>query len=124
MSHQADTHVFISPEQRTENSGAMKRVTGLLVIEVRNSNPNGDPDRESDPRQRDDGRGEISPVSLKRKLRDLVEDKDGEVWEILAQKLALTPDEFQILESRQVKRADVKKLMESDFEKFKRTYWD
>ena len=26
--------------------------TGLLVIEVINSNPNGDPDRESDPRQR------------------------------------------------------------------------
>src|SRR5713226_5927378 len=104
----------------------MKRVTGLLVIEVRNSNPNGDPDRESDPRQRDDGRGEISPVSLKRKLRDLVEDKGGDVWEILAQKLALTPDEFQILESRQVKRADVKKLIESEsgFEEFKRTYWD
>ena len=30
----------------------IKRATGLLVIEVVNSNPNGDPDRESDPRQR------------------------------------------------------------------------
>ena len=102
----------------------MKRATGLLVIEVRHSNPNGDPDRESDPRQRDDGRGEISPVSLKRKVRDLVEDKDGEVWNTLAKKLDMKADEFHILESRQVKRAEVKKLMESNFEKFKRTYWD
>jgi len=44
------------------------RATGLLVIEVINSNPNGDPDKESDPRQRNDQRGEISPVSFKRKL--------------------------------------------------------
>ena len=28
------------------------RATGLLVILVQNSNPNGDPDRESDPRTR------------------------------------------------------------------------
>ena len=55
------------------------RATGLLVIEAINSNPNGDPDRESDPRQRPDGRGEISPVSFKRKVRDLIENKAGEV---------------------------------------------
>jgi CRISPR-associated protein Csd2 len=47
----------------------IKRSTGLLIIEVVNSNPNGDPDRESDPRQRPNGLGEISPVSFKRKLR-------------------------------------------------------
>ena len=35
----------------------IKRATGLLVIEVVNSNPNGDPDRESDPRQRANGLG-------------------------------------------------------------------
>ena len=57
-----------------------KRGCGLLIIEVRNSNPNGDPDQEGVPRQRNDGHGEISPVSFKRKLRDLVEDKEGEVW--------------------------------------------
>ena len=45
-------------------SSELKRATGLLVIEVVNSNPNGDPDRESDPRQRPNGLGEISPVSL------------------------------------------------------------
>lgn len=56
------------------NSNEITRATGLLVIEVVNSNPNGDPDRESDPRQRPNGQGEISPVSFKRKLRDLLED--------------------------------------------------
>ena len=30
----------------------MNRATGLLVIEVVNSNPNGNPDQESDPRLR------------------------------------------------------------------------
>lgn len=54
----------------------IRRATGLLVIEVVNSNPNGDPDRESDPRQRPNGCGEISPVSFKRKLRDLLDDHD------------------------------------------------
>ena len=73
------------------------RVTGLLVIEVRNSNPNGDPDRESDPRTRaHDGRGMISDVSFKRKLRELVLKKKGPVWEHLATKLALPEDEFGI----------------------------
>lgn len=53
-------------------SDFIKRGTGLLLIDVKDSNPNGDPDRDSDPRMRQDGRGEISPVSFKRKLRDLV----------------------------------------------------
>jgi CRISPR/Cas system type I-B associated protein Csh2 (Cas7 group RAMP superfamily) len=62
----------------------MNRATGLLVIEVTNSNPNGNPDQESNPRLRPDERGMISPVSFKRKLRDLVEDKEGPVWKVTA----------------------------------------
>lgn len=61
-------------------SASFNRGTGLLVINVVNSNPNGDPDQESEPRTFDaDGRGLISPVSFKRKLRDLMEQTDGEV---------------------------------------------
>jgi CRISPR/Cas system type I-B associated protein Csh2 (Cas7 group RAMP superfamily) len=82
------------------SAAALTRATGLLVIEVINSNPNGDPDRESDPRQRPDGRGEISPVSFKRKLRDLIENKEGPVWASLSQELLLPAEEFAILESR------------------------
>lgn len=100
----------------------MKRGTGLLIIEVINSNPNGDPDRESDPRQRPDGRGEISPVSFKRKLRDLVEDKDGPVWKAVSEAQKLKSDEYAILESRGRDRSQIKK--ELGEETFVRKYWD
>src|SRR5437763_4118612 len=80
----------------------LSRATGLLVIEVVNSNPNGDPDNESEPRTRVGERGEISPVSFKRKLRDLVEQKEGPVWQEIAGRFAerLPDDEFQVLESK------------------------
>ena len=58
------------------------------------------PDRESDPRQRPDFRGEISPVSFKRKVRDLIGDKDSQVWQHLQAEMSLTPEKFAILESR------------------------
>lgn len=91
----------------------IKRVTGLLVIEVVNSNPNGNPDQESDPRTRDNGQGEISPVSFKRKLRDLLELKDGPVAQSVTQGLPNVPDEYQfgILESRGRDRDAIKKEM-------------
>jgi CRISPR-associated protein Csd2 len=73
------------------------RVTGLLIIEARNSNPNGDPDRESDPRTRaHDGKGVISDVSFKRKLRELVLKKDGPVWLHLKSTMNLNDDKFGI----------------------------
>ena len=112
------------------NDTQVPRITGLLVIEVRKSNPNGDPERESSPRQRPDGKGEISPVSIKRKLRDLVErndDQDSLVWSQLKDRLELgtdANDRFQILESRGRKREQIKKLLEEDFDGFKSAYWD
>jgi len=115
-------------------SKEIKRATGLLVVEVVNSNPNGDPDRESDPRQRPNGLGEISPVSFKRKLRDLVEDTDGVVFSEVCEKLKLKSDEYRILESRGRIRSDIVKEMGKDikdfnqeeFEKsvFVKKYWD
>jgi Cas7 group CRISPR-associated protein Csh2 len=73
------------------------RITGLLIIEARNSNPNGDPDRESDPRTRaHDGRGVISDVSFKRKLRELILAKDGPVWAQFKADMNLSDDEFGI----------------------------
>jgi len=79
------------------NTTNIPRATGLLIIEARNSNPNGDPDRESDPRTRShDGRGVISDVSFKRKLRELVLAKEGPVWTELKNDMALSDDEFGI----------------------------
>src|ERR1700691_1751796 len=101
----------------------MNRATGLLVIEVVNSNPNGNPDQESDPRLRPDERGMISPVSFKRKLRDLVEDNEGPVWESVSGSFspALHTDEYQILESRGRDRDEIKNLKTAEFV---RRYWD
>ncbi|MBI3524421.1 MAG: type I CRISPR-associated protein Cas7 [Betaproteobacteria bacterium] len=81
----------------SDNNQDIPRVTGLLVIEVRNSNPNGDPDRESDPRTRGhDGRGIISDVSFKRKLRELVLLKEGPVWKEMKKQLGLEDGRFGI----------------------------
>ena len=44
----------------------------VILFDVENGNPNGDPDRDGAPRQREDGRGEISDKSVKRKWRDLL----------------------------------------------------
>ena len=92
-------------------SDTIKRATGLLVIEVVNSNPNGDPDRESDPRQRPDGCGEISPVSFKRKLRDLLDDHDAPFFQALPEKFRMEADRYFILEHRGRDRKEIKKEM-------------
>jgi len=107
-----------------DTSSGIVRATGLLVIEVVNSNPNGDPDRESDPRQRPDKRGEISPVSFKRKLRDLVERKDAPVWTTTKTKITpvLEDDKFQILESRGRDRKKIEKELKDG--SFDGIYWD
>lgn len=112
----------------------VKRATGLLVIEVVNSNPNGDPDRESDPRQRPNGIGEISPVSFKRKLRDLLEDKSSPFFQNLPKEYSNSPDNYCILESRGRDRTGIRREMSDDLtgfnqEKFLqsmfvRKYWD
>lgn len=109
------------------STNTINRVTGVLVIEVIDSNPNGDPDRESDPRYRPDGRGEISPVSFKRKVRDLVEDKDGPVWQALAAELDLNGDRFAILESRGRDRKQIEREMKEVRDgvcAFTAKYWD
>lgn len=110
-------------------SNEIKRATGLLVIEVVNSNPNGDPDRESDPRQRPNGYGEISPVSFKRKLRDLLDDHDAPFFKALPEKFSGNAERYSILEHRgrdikqiQAERGkDPSKFLDS---KFVQKYWD
>lgn len=115
-------------------SNEIKRATGLLVIEAVNSNANGDPDRESDPRQRPNGIGEISPVSYKRKLRDLLEDHDSVFFQSLPETFLRNADRYCILESRgrdrkaiqgemakDIKSFDQKEFLESAFV---RKYWD
>ena len=110
-------------------SNEIKRATGYLVIEVVNSNPNGDPDRESDPRQRPNGCGEISPVSFKRKLRDLLEDHDTPFFRMLPEKFQENGDRYCILEHRGRDRNTIKSEMGKDpaqflESQFVKKYWD
>lgn len=107
-----------------ETKNTFNRATGLLIIDVIASNPNGDPDRESDPRQRPDERGEISPVSFKRKIRDLVENKEGLVWQEIAGSFSpkLLDDSFAILETRGRNREAIKEEVISG--EFLKKYWD
>lgn len=112
----------------------LKRATGLFVIEVVNSNPNGDPDHESDPRMRDNGCGEISPVSVKRKIRDLIGEHDAPFFQGLPEEFHREAERYQILESRGRDRNAIKAEMGKsintfDQEKFLSSpfvqkYWD
>ncbi|WP_425395039.1 type I CRISPR-associated protein Cas7 [Aeoliella sp.] len=107
---------------KNSNGETFNRGTGLLVIEVRNSNPNGDPDAESEPRTFDaDGRGLISPVSYKRKLRDLVLDGDGPAMTEARQSLGLPAEGFDILEQR---GRDRKQIEQMNATTFAAAYWD
>lgn len=107
------------------NIAPFNRCIGLIVLDVVMSNPNGDPDMESDPRTIDvSGKGLITPVSFKRKLRDLVEDKDGVVFQTAKDKLRLGENKerhFEILESRGRDRKEILDKKEKDF---KDAYWD
>jgi Cas7 group CRISPR-associated protein Csh2 len=104
----------------------LNRGTGLLIIEVRCSNPNGDPDAESEPRTLEsDGRGLISPVSFKRKLRDLVGDETGPAWEQAQMALQLQRNgdarRYRILEERGRDRAGI---LAMDVNGFTKEFWD
>lgn len=106
-------------------STPFNRGTGLIIIEARNSNPNGDPDQESDPRTLEaDGRGVISPVSYKRKLRDIV-SAGGDAFELAKAQLKLETEgdtnQYGILESRGRRREEIGKM---DAPTFKSAFWD
>lgn len=120
-------------------SDVIKRATGLLVLEAVNSNINGNPDFDADPRQRPNGKGEVSPVSFKRKLRDIVEDHASPVFKEFCTKFGINEEgmnHYCILESRGRDRNQIKEELEEgnkdqDFNQtaflnstFVKKYWD
>jgi CRISPR/Cas system type I-B associated protein Csh2 (Cas7 group RAMP superfamily) len=92
------------------------RVTGLLIIEVRMSNPNGDPDRDGEPRTLGDY-GVISGVSVKAKIRQLVGDE--EFWKHSNYKPKYA--KLHILEQRGRDRKEISGLSDDEFLK---RFWD
>ena len=112
------------------NCTDIPRATGLIIVEVRNSNPNGDPERDGAPRRRIGDIGEISPVSVKRKIRDIVGNKNGPIWLYLNEKFKLEEARFEILEERGRVRNIIRKMIIEDDSKsienkeFVKRYWD
>ncbi len=56
-----------------------RKIDFAVVLSVRNANPNGDPLNGNRPRQNYDGKGEISDVCLKRKIRNRLQDMGASV---------------------------------------------
>ncbi|MBI4683783.1 MAG: type I CRISPR-associated protein Cas7 [Nitrospirae bacterium] len=114
----------------TAKSNDIQRATGLIIVEVRNSNPNGDPERDGAPRKRRGDIGEISPVSVKRKMRDIVENKTGPIWLYLQKKFKLDETCFQILEDRDKHEKPLKQMIIEDKlkpieeKRFVKMFWD
>lgn len=101
------------------------RATSLLVIEVRNSNPNGDPDRESDPRTRaHDGRGMISDVSFKRKARELVLEKKGPVWLKIKSTMGLDDADFGIHVDQAARQNEQAGRQQGEKKSLSDRFWD
>lgn len=107
----------------------IKRATGLLVIEVVQSNVNGDYDEKFAPCQATGGIDKIFPMSFQRKLLDLLEDHDSLFFKNLPKTYVNNGDHYQILDSRQRKgtsfqrgKIDKEKMVFQSA--WARNYWD
>ncbi len=103
----------------------LNRGTGLLVVEVVMSNINGDPDTNNDPRTDGNGIGLVSPVSIHRKLRDMVASK-GPHWKVFQKKHDLVEKNYGIFEMKDRDRpAIAKRIIEKNGpEEILAQYWD
>lgn len=57
-----------------------KKIDFAILIGVNNANPNGDPLNENRPRVNNDNFGEISPVCIKRKMRDRLQESGESIF--------------------------------------------
>lgn len=84
------------------------KIDFAVVLSVRNANPNGDPLNGNRPRQNYEGKGEISDVCLKRKIRNRLQDM-GE--SILVQSDDRRTDSFRSIKDRVEANADAQEFM-------------
>ncbi|MDF2925139.1 MAG: CRISPR-associated protein [Paenibacillaceae bacterium] len=83
------------------------KIDFAVVLSVTHANPNGDPLNGNRPRQNYDGRGEISDVCLKRKIRNRLQDMGAA---ILVQSDDRRNDAYQSIKDRVDGNADVKEF--------------
>lgn len=74
-----------------------KKIDFILTIAVSNANPNGDPLAGNMPRTNSKGFGEMSDVSIKRKIRNRMQDLGHDIF---VKSLDRTEDGFNSLEAR------------------------
>ena len=84
----------------SRNTNGLRRSTGLMVFEVGGAMPNGSPDMNNMPRLFNDGRCWMSPVSIKRKIRDVLADHDSMTFQEIIKITGMAADSLHILESR------------------------
>ena len=72
-----------------------KKIDFALIINVKNANPNGDPLNGNRPRTDYDGKGEITDVCLKRKLRDRLQEGGQEIFVQSDEKKNRWHDQFE-----------------------------
>lgn len=107
-------------QQQKENRVLRQLI--LVVMGVRDSNINGDPDDESMPRTHADGRGIVTAVSVKCKIKQLIGDKDGFAWQLLGE--GLDPEQYHIYHSPDNVASELEREATADFEAFSKKYWD
>ena len=77
------------------------RVSIMIIIEVSMANPNGNPDWDNAPRTlNSDDRGLITPVCIKRRIRDVLEDHDSVCFKELMKTHNADSERFHIMESK------------------------
>jgi CRISPR-associated protein Csd2 len=86
------------------------KIDFAVVLSVTKANPNGDPLNGNRPRQNYDGRGEISDVAIKRKIRNRLQDM-GE--SIFVQSNDKTIDDFKSLRERADANLALQKILKS-----------
>ncbi|WP_152655685.1 type I-C CRISPR-associated protein Cas7/Csd2 [Oceanobacillus sp. CFH 90083] len=87
-----------------------KKIDFAVILSVTNANPNGDPLNGNRPRQNYDGRGEISDVAIKRKIRNRLQDA-GET--IFVQSSDRNNDGFKSLKDRADADETLKTMLKS-----------
>lgn len=84
-----------------------RKIDFAVILSVRGANPNGDPLNGNRPRQNYDGKGEISDVCIKRKIRNRLQDMGAP---ILVQSDERRGDEHRSIKERVDANAELKKL--------------
>lgn len=70
----------MSKKEAAISTTSCPRIAFVVVLSVKGANPNGDPLAANYPRQSLDGRGKMTPVCIKRKIRDRLQEMGLDIY--------------------------------------------